>query len=144
MIDFSINLLAFFIVAIANFFVSWIYYSPFVPWFKAWQIGVGADINKTGMTEEDKKSMPRLMGGAVVASFLFSYGLQLIVHSVGATDFVSGAKVGFVLWFAFVLTHSLNTQFEGRKPVVLLINNGLYLLSYVIFGGIVALMRTVN
>ncbi len=140
MVDFSISISTFLIVTIANFLLSWIYYSPIVPWFKTWQIGVGADINKKEMTEEDKKSMPRLMGGAVVASLLFSYGLQVIVHSVNATDFVSGAKVGFVLWFAFVLTHSLNTQFEGRKPVVLLINNCLYLLVYIVFGGLVAVL----
>ncbi len=141
MIDFKINVLAFFIVAIVNFFLSWIYYSPIAPWFKTWQIGVGADINKKEMTEEDKKSMPRLMGGAVIASLLFAYGLQIIVHNVNAADFISGASVGFILWFAFAVTHSLNTQFEGRKPIVLLINNGLYLLTYVIFGGIIAVMK---
>jgi len=138
MIDLQLSVLPFMIVFIANFFMSWIYYSPMVPWFKAWQIGVGADINKTEMSEEDKKSMPRLMGGAVIASLLFSYGLQIIVHSVNASDFVSGALVGFVLWMGFVITHSLNTQFEGRKPIVLVINNVLYLATYTIFGGIVA------
>lgn len=140
MIEYNINISTFFIVAIANFFLSWIYYSPLVPWFKTWEIGVGADIDKREMTEEDKKSIPRLMGGAVVASLLFSYGLQLIIHSVNATDFISGAKVGFILWIAFVLTHSLNTQFEGRKPIVLLINNCLYLLIYTVFGGLIAIM----
>ena len=29
------------------------------------------------------------------------------------------AFADLVLWLAFVVTHSLNTQFEGRKPVVL-------------------------
>ncbi|MDF2477750.1 MAG: hypothetical protein K0S24_3233 [Sphingobacterium sp.] len=140
MIDLRLSILPFFIIFAANFFFSWIYYSPMVPWFKTWQIGVGADPNKTKMTEEDKKSMPRLMGGAVVASFLLSYGLQIIVHSVNATDFTSGVFVGFVLWMGFVITHSLNTQFEGRKPIVLVINNVLYLLTYTIFSGIVAVM----
>ncbi len=42
-------------------------------------------------------AMPRLMGGAAFADL--------------------------VLWLAFVVTHSLNTQFEGRKPVVLVINH---------------------
>ena len=140
MIDLRLSILPFFIIFVANFFLSWIYYSPMVPWFKTWQIGVGADPNKTEMTEEDKKSMPRLMGGAVVASLLLSYGLQIIVHSVKANDFASGAFVGLVLWIGFVITHSLNTQFEGRKPIVLVINNVFYLLTYTIFGGIVAVM----
>jgi len=140
MIDLRLSALPFIIIFVTNFFFSWIYYSPMVPWFKTWQIGVGMDINKTGMTEEDKKSMPRLMGGAVVASLLLSYGLQIIMHSVKANDFASGALVGFILWLGFVVTHSLNTQFEGRKPIVLVINNVLYLLSYTVFGGIIAVL----
>jgi len=39
------------------------------------------------------------------------------------------------------VTHSLNTQFEGRKPVVLVINNVLYLITYVVGGGVVAIWR---
>ncbi len=140
MIDFRFSVLPFIIIGFANFILSWIYYSPMVPWFKTWQLGVGADINKTQMSEEDKKSMPRLMGGALVATLLFSYGLQIIVHSVNAVDFSSGALVGFVLWFGFVITHSLNTQFEGRKPIVLVINNVLYLISYTVFGGLIAVL----
>jgi len=140
MIDLHLAILPFLIVFIANFFLSWVYYSPIAPWFKAWQLGVGADINKTEMTEEDKKSMPRLMGGAVVASLLFAYGLQIMVHSIKATTFASGASLGFFLWMGFVITHSLNTQFEGRKPIVLVINNVWYLITYMIFGGIVAVM----
>lgn len=139
MIDFRVSVLPLIGIAVANFIVSWLYYSPAAPWFKTWQAGVGMDPNKKEMSEEDKKSMPRLMGGAVVASFLFSYGLQVIVHSVRAANFASGALVGFVLWFAFAVTQSLNTQFEGRKPSVLVVNNGLYLLTYVVFGGIAAI-----
>lgn len=139
MIDFRISVVPFVIIFIANFFLSWIYYSPMVPWFKTWQIGIGADINKTEMTDEDKKSMPRLMGGAVVSSLLLSYGLQIIIHSINVKDFVSGAVVGCIIWLGFVLTHSLNTQFEGRKPVVLVINNILYLLTYTIFAGLIAI-----
>lgn len=140
MIDFKISILPFIIIFIANFFLSWLYYSPLVPWFKTWQIGIGMDPNITELTEDVKNSMPRLMGGAVIASLLLSYGLQIIVHSVNATDFLSGALVGLVLWLGFVVTHSLNTQFEGREPIVLVINNILYLLTYTTFGGIIALM----
>lgn len=140
MIDFKIFIVPFIVIAVANFVLSWLYYSPLVPWFKTWQIGVGADIERKEMTEAEKKAMPRLMGGAVVASLLLSYGLQLIIHNINAKDFLSGAVVGLVLWFGFAVTHSLNTQFEGRKPIVLLINNGLYLMTYALFGGIVAIM----
>jgi UDP-N-acetylmuramyl pentapeptide phosphotransferase/UDP-N-acetylglucosamine-1-phosphate transferase len=141
MLDFSFSWLPFVVIAVANFFVSWLYYSPAVPWFKTWQVNTGMDPNKRTMTDADKKAMPRLMGGAAVATFLFSYGLQIVVHSVKAIDFATGALVGVVVWLAFAVTHSLNTQFEGRKPVVLLINNCLYLVTYVIGAGVVAIWR---
>jgi hypothetical protein len=73
---------------------------------------------------------------ALLASLWFK-----LVHSIRATSFGTGALVGLVAWLAFVVTHSLNTQFEGRKPVVLLINNCLYALTYVVFGGVVAIWR---
>jgi hypothetical protein len=112
-----------------------------MPWFKAWLVGIGLDPNKKETTAEDRKAMPRLMGGAAIATLLFSYGIQVIVHSLKASDFISGSIIGLVLWFAFVVTHSLNTQFEGRKPVVLLINNAFYLVAYIVFGGIVAVWK---
>jgi Protein of unknown function (DUF1761) len=141
MLDFSLSWLPFVVVAVANFVVSWLYYSPAAPWFRTWQKGVGMDPGKKEMTDAERRAMPRLFAGAIVGSLLLSYGLQVVVHSVGAKDFGTGALLGLVAWLAFVVTHSLNTQFEGRKPSVLIINNGLYLVTYVIFGGIVATWR---
>ena len=141
MLNFQVSWLALITVALVNFFLSWLFYSPVVPWFKTWLTGIGVDPNKSGPTDEEKKAMPRLMIGALVATFLFSYGLQVLVHSLGAVTFGAGALAGFVCWFTFALTHSLNTQFEGRRPVVLLINNILYLVTYVGFGGLIALFH---
>jgi UDP-N-acetylmuramyl pentapeptide phosphotransferase/UDP-N-acetylglucosamine-1-phosphate transferase len=141
MIDFSFSWLPFIVIGLVNFFLSWLYYSPAAPWFRAWQIGVGMDPNKRQMSEADKKAMPRLMGGAAIASLLFSYGLQVAVHSIKASEFGTGVLVGVVIWLAFVVTHSLNTQFEGRTPVVLLINNCLYLVTYALGAGVVAVWR---
>ena len=141
MIDFTVSIAPLVTIAVVNFILSWLFYSPVVPWFKTWQINVGMDPNKTEMTEEDKKAMPRLMGGAVVATFLFSYGLQVIVHSVHAADFATGALTGLVLWFGFAVMFGLNTQFEGRKPMLLVINNALYLITFTVFGGIIAIWK---
>lgn len=141
MIDFSISVVPVVVIALVNFVLSWLYYSPMVPWFKAWQLGVGMDPNKKEMTEQDKRDMPRLMGGAVVATFLSAYGIQILVNSLKAGDFASGALIGLVAWATFSVTHSLNTQFEGRKPVVLVINNVLYLVTYVVYGGLFAIWK---
>lgn len=141
MLHWELSLLPLVTVAVVNFFLSWIYYSPAVPWFKAWAKGVGMDLGKTEMTEEDKKKMPFLMGGAVLSSFLVAGGLQVLIHSLGSADFVSGALVGVLAWVTFAVTHSLNTLFEGRKPSVLVINNVLYLVTYAGFGGLLAVWK---
>jgi hypothetical protein len=93
------------------------------------------------MTEEDKKRMPWLFLSGAVASLLVVYGMMVIVHSLKITGFFPGLGAGIVIWAAFALTHSLNTLWEGRKPIVLVINNGLFLLTYALFGGILAVWQ---
>ena len=139
MLDCSVSPLPLVVLAVANFFLSWIWYSPVLfakPWMKA--LGIAPDHM---MTEEEKKKMPFLFLGGIVASFLVVYALMVLVHSLKAADFVSGAEAGALIWAGFALTHSLNTLWEGRKPVVLVINNGLFLLTYAVYGGILAVWR---
>jgi hypothetical protein len=136
MLRFEVSVLPLIIVALANFFLSWLWYSPLL-FMKPWAKALGT-LGKVGMTEAEKKAMPWLFLSGALSSLLLSYGLQIVVHSVGAVGFFSGALVGVVAWFTFALTHSLNTLFEGRKPVVLAINDALFLLSYAVFGGIAA------
>lgn len=141
MFDWSISWVPFLIVAVVNFFGSWLYYSAKSPFFKAWSRGLGRDPNNLTMTDEQKKAMPRLMGGAILATLLFAYGLMVIVHSLKLTTFMDGMMAGFIAWFAFAVTHSLNSQFEGRKPVILVINDLWYLVTYVLFGGLLAVWK---
>ncbi len=141
MIDWNVSWLPVLSVTLLNFFGSWVYYSPMSPLFKKWQLALGMDPNKRTMTEEEKKNMPRLFGGAILASFLIAYGMSVFVHSLGLETFADGAIFGVVAWATFAVTLSLNTQFEGRKPVVLVINNILYVVTYAIFGGIFAIWR---
>jgi len=141
MLHWEVSVLPLIVVALTNFILSWLYYSPATPWFRAWQTGVGVDPNKREMTEEDKKFFPILMLSALVSTFLFAYGLQVVVHSAGVTDLVGGALVGLVAWVGFSVTHSLSTLFEGRKPLVLVINQGLHLITYVGYGALVAVWR---
>jgi hypothetical protein len=139
MLRFELSVLPFIVITVANFFLSWIWYSP-VLFMKPWAIALGT-YGKKEMTEKEKKAMPFLFLSGIIASAILSYGLQVVVHSIGATTFAGGLVVGVVAWAVFALTHSLNTLWEGRKPVVLLINNGLFLLTYAGFGGLVAVWR---
>jgi hypothetical protein len=137
MIDFSVSIIPLVVLALCNFFLSWIWYSPVLfakPWMKALAIDP-----QHKMTEEDRKKMPWLFLGGIIASFLVVYGMMVIVHSLMLTDFVSGLLAGAVIWAGFALTHSLNTLWEGRKPMVLIINNGLFLITYALYGGILAI-----
>jgi hypothetical protein len=139
MFDFSVSLLPLVVLALVNFFLSWLWYSPLLfakPWMKA----LGIDPQHK-MTEEDKKKMPWLFINGIVASLLVVYGMMVIVHSLKATGFFSGFVVGILIWAGFALTHSLNTLWEGRKPVVLAINNGLFLFTYAMYGGILSVWR---
>lgn len=138
-LDFSVSVLPLIVLTIANFFLSWFWYSP-VLFAKPWSKALGWELKKE-MTEDEKKAMPGLFLSGLIASALLIYALQVVVHSLKAGDFVTGALIGLVIWFGFALTHSLNTLWEGRKPIVLTINNGLFLLTYAGFGGLLAIWR---
>ncbi len=138
MIDFSFSVLPVVVVAIVNFALSALVFSPAMPWFAAWAKGVGADPSKREMSEADRKGMPILMLGAVLSSFLVAYGLDVLVRNLGISNFTEGAMLGILAWAAFVVTQLLNSRFEGRKNVVLLINAILYLVTYAGFGGLLA------
>jgi hypothetical protein len=139
MIDFSVSAAPLVVLAVCNFFLSWIWYSPML-FAKPWMRALGIDPKRV-MTAEDKKKMPVLFLSGIIASFLVVYGMMVIVHSLKATGFLSGMGAGVVVWAGFALTHSLNTLWEGRKPTVLVINNGLFLVTYALFGGILAVWR---
>ena len=138
MIDFSFSVLPVAVVAFVNFALSALVFSPAMPWFAAWAKGVGADPSKREMSEADRKGMPILMLGAVLSSFLLAYGLEVLVRNLGVSNFTGGALLGVLAWAAFVVTQLLNSRFEGRKNVVLLINAILYLVTYAGFGGLLA------
>jgi hypothetical protein len=139
MFDFSVSLLPLIVLGLCNFALSWLWYSP-VLFAKPWMKALGTDPGHT-MSEEEKKSMPWLFLSGIVSSFLVVYAIMIVVNSLKLTDFFSGIIIGITIWAGFALTHSLNTLWEGRKPVVLVINNGLFILTYALYGGILAIWR---
>jgi hypothetical protein len=126
-------------VAVANFFLSWLWYSPLLfarPWMRA--LGLDPNRGPKDMTDAEKKKMPFLFLSGAVSSLLKAVGLACAVATVGSQDFGAGAVVGLLLWAALTLPASLDTLWEGRKGLVLLINNGLFALSYALFAGLLA------
>lgn len=139
MLNLSVNYGHAAVLALVNFLFSWAWYSPVLfakPWMRA--LGKDPDRAMEDMTEAEKKMMPFLFLNGAVTSFMLTWTLSVLNASFSAQDFKSGACIGFLCWFGFTLTGSLSTMWEGRKSVVLLINNGLFLLTYVVYGGLLA------
>ena len=139
MLDFHVSWLPLLVLSLANFVLSWLWYSPLLfakPWMKA----LGLD-GEHEMSEAEKKRMPLLFLGGIVASALVVYAIMVLVNSTGAASFSQGALIGVVVWAGFALTHSMNTMWEGRKTMVLVINNGLFLLTYTVYGAILAVWK---
>ena len=139
MLDFNVTIAPLVVLSLVNFVLSWVWYSP-VLFAKPWMKALGMD-DKHEMTDAEKKAMPWLFVNGLAASVIVVYGMMVMVNSIGAASFLQGALVGLVIWAGFALTHSLNTLWEGRKTVVLVINNGLFLFSYVLYGGILAVWK---
>jgi|GEM_PF-815123 len=139
--DFSVNFTHVALIALANFLLSWFWYSN-LGLGKAWAHALKwpKDRMQT-MSAADKKRMPLLMGMGLLSSYLKILVLAAFVAGFNAQSFLAGVMVGLLAWLGFTLTASLDTLWEGRSGQVLLINNGLFALTYSVFGGILALWR---
>ena len=76
---------------------------------------------------------------AIVVMMVCGWLISLRFKNVTIVDSLWGLGFVMVAWVTFTLTSSINTQFEGRKPVVLVINNILYAITYTLYGGIIAI-----
>ncbi len=141
MLNWTLQIPQFLTLALANFILGWLWYSPAAPWFKAWVGGIGLNPDPTKMSEADKARMPYLFGGALVSSLALSCVLQVVVRSLNAQTFGQGALIGLALWAGFVVPVVLGTLWEGRKAVVAAINAGNYLFVCTVFAGILAAWR---
>ncbi len=139
MLHFNISISHWLILALVNFIFSWLWYSP-VLFAKPWAKALGITMNGQ-MTEAQKKEMPFLFLSAIVSSLLFTYILSIFILTLGASTFVQGAMLGSILYAGFSLTGSLNTVWEGRKIIVLIINNGLFIVTFAGFGGLLAIWK---
>lgn len=141
MLNWTLQIPQFLALALANFMLGWLWYSPIAPWFKTWAKGVGVNPDPKKMSKADKARMPYLFGGAIVSSFALSLVLQIVVRTLNAQSFGQGAVIGLALWAGLVIPVLLGTLWEGRKGVVVAINAGNYLVICAGFAGLLALWR---
>ena len=130
----EVNYLAVIVSAIIYWLLGGLWYAAIFrePWYAA-----------LNLSEEQhtacEKRFPMALFAYFFSGLIVSFVLEGLLHVVGAETIHAGMFWGFHIWLGFAFTLSLNSlYFEMRGLKVFLINNGNYLLSFVLLGGILA------
>ena len=135
MLNLQITWGPFLAVALLNFVLGWLWYSPLLfagPWAKALKIKMGK------MDKKAKQKMPYLFAGAIFSSLAISFTLQILTQSLNMTSFGSGVIVGLLTWLGFSVPTTLGSLWEGKPTIVVIINLGNSIVAYSLMGGILA------
>ena len=131
-----VNYIAVIVAAIIQFMLGALWYSP-VLFAKKWiaLIGLNPDTPSKG-------NMPLQFGSALIAALISSHALACIISLSASATILSGAYIGFLCWLGFTAATSFTTSLFSRKPLQLwMIDEGYYLVSFVVAGGILAVWQ---
>ncbi len=136
MLQFTVNLLAVFIVSILGMIIGFLWYSPFL-FGKLWMDLQGIDEKKMKTMKSQGMTASYII--SFLSVFVFNYILAVIIRSLGAVTFAAGAQIGFFLWLGFFATIMLNSVLWEKKPLSLyVLNVAHYLLILILLSGILA------
>lgn len=94
-------------------------------------------MNSKQMTKEQKKGMAGTYFLMILSTLVSVLVLGTFIHSLGATDAMTGAVIAFFVWLGFVTPITLGSVlWEGKPWALWMINNGYNLVSYMIMGAI--------
>ncbi len=134
-----VNYFAVFVSTVLNMAVGALWYSPALfakPWMKA----MGFD--KQDMDKQMRKGVGPKYIVMFVGSLVTAYVLSLFVSALGVQTFVSGFRLGFLVWLGFTTTAQLaNWIFSGKPKELYFINTTYQLVSYCLMGGLLAVWR---
>lgn len=127
-----INIWALLAATVAKFLLGWLWYAPFL-FGKGWA-------QMTGITQEKMKpTLPKVIVGDLITTFIMAFVLMHAVRYAGATLAWQGAMVGFLNWLGFVFVVTFTSVLYEKRPFKLfLINNGFQLLGLLMMGAIIA------
>ncbi len=129
MLTFDVNWLAILVAVIANMVIGAVWYGVFAnPWLK----GIGKTREEI---QESQSWKPYVV--AVLNSVLMAFVLANVLAWIDDYSLVNGLLAGGIVWIGFTgFTFAANYSFEGRSPVMWLINSGPYLVGLLVMGAI--------
>ena len=126
-----INWLAVLVAGLAYFALGAIWYS-FI--FKnAWIKSSGVNVNDPNM----KKGMAQTMLASLVLMIVASIGVAIFLGKIGATSWMSGAKVGLVAGVCFSATGICISYLYEKRPWMLHFINAAYNVAGCVIAGII-------
>lgn len=129
----NINWLAVIIAAVAGWLVGAVWYSVLS---KQWLAAQGKT-TETAKQDAAGQSLPILLIIVFVANLIMAVMLSGIMTHVGPFTVRSGMISGALIWFGFVVTAiATNYAFQGRKPMLTVIDGGYWLTVLLVVGGI--------
>ncbi len=130
--DFAgINYLAVVVAAVLSFFVGWPWYMTFA---KPWARAIGLDPDKP----PSPKPAPFIVLG--IALLAMAWVLAGVIGHLGTGQVTirNGIISGLFVWAGFVVAPmAVNYTFQGRKPVLTLIEGGHFLVVLIVMGAII-------
>lgn len=129
----NINWLAVIIATVAGWLVGAVWYSVLS---KQWLAAQGKTM-ETAKQDAAGQSLPVLLIIVFVANLIMAVMLSGIMTHVGPFTVRSGMISGALIWFGFVITAiATNYAFQGRKPMLTVIDGGYWLAVLLVVGGI--------
>jgi hypothetical protein len=133
----GVNLWAVLAAAVASMIIGFVWYSPIL-FAKPWMLAMGYDPEDKARIAEMQKTAGPKYGISFLASLLTAFVLGKFMLHFGISTYFYGAKVGFEVWIAFVLTVQLTDKLFSNRPLKLfLINTGYQFVCYLVMGAIV-------
>jgi len=132
----TINYWAVLVAAVFSMLVGAFWYSPTL-FQKQWMKYSG--ITQQTIDKAKKSGMFKLYFYAFIAIFVMAYVTAFFVDYSGASNFLDGIQIGFLVWIGYIATTMINTVLWDNKPWQLyFINAGHYLVVAIIMGIILA------
>jgi hypothetical protein len=124
-----VNWLAIIVAAVVKFAIGAVWYAPLFG--KQWRElqGIPEGAPQDGLVQA--------MVVQIITDLVMAYVLARFIVYSSATDLWTGAFVGVMAWFGFVITIMVGAIFyEKRPPMLIAINGGYQLLGLAVMGAI--------